>query len=191
MIINLSKLDGDTLTTKHPHNIDTDEILSIEGCGNYTFGYTCISEKGCTAPLNYASVKFAELSTICPNQFLVLELCNADKNNGTKLVLDLDVENMPKAWIAINVDLIESIGKKYKLTALNAKIIQDYEKKIEKKLEGKETLEEMKERKDASRDYITKINMNNGVYYLVKGEYDDVVDAVNNLLSEKNSTASV
>lgn len=183
MIIDLSKLDGNTLTTKHSHNIDTDEVLSIEGRGNYTFGYINLNRKATHSPLHYATVKFAELSSLCPNQFLILD-------NEEKLVMDLDVENMPELWEAINVDMIESISKKYKLSGLNAKIIEDFENKIQKKLEGKLTAEELEDYIDARRSYFTEIKMVNGVYYLLNNEYDEVVDAVNEL-KEKKDTFSV
>lgn len=182
MIIDLSKLDGNTLTATHPHNIDTDEVLFIEGRGNYTFGYINLNRKATHSPLHYATVKFAELSSLCPNQFLILD--------SAKLVSNLDVENMPELWEAINVDMIESISKLSKLSGLNAKIIEDFENKIQKKLEGKLTAEELEEYIDARRSYFTKIKMVNGSYYLVNEDYDDVVDAVNEL-KEKKGTFSV
>lgn len=165
MKIDLSKIGADKITRSTPYVVDIDDIEWIEGRGNNVNGFikrkvSLLTGEPTGSRLYYANVEFEDFLNISPNQFLLLD-------NGEKLILDCDPKNMPEIWQAVNIDKIASIDK----IGLDELALTD--KKI-------------KEYKKTGRDYLTKILIINKGGFLLNEDYDDVVNAVNDL-KEKRS----
>lgn len=164
MKIDLSKIGADEITRSVPYVVDTDDIEWIEGrvnnvCGFIKSGVSLITGEPAGNRLYIANVRFEDFQNISPNQLLLL-------NNYEKLLLDCNPKNMPGIWQAINVDKIASIDK----IGLDQLALTD---------------RKIKEYKKTGRDYLTKILTINEGSFLLNEDYDDVVNAVNEL-KEKN-----